>query len=95
MLTDLVEDVEHGDVLVDGDGALVVEQQVEDVGHGGGHPAAALVEELAEALGAVRVGVAGRRVLDAEAALQHQRAQPTVLAFPPNQWPKQNTIAFR
>merc|ERR1719259_467147 len=66
----LVADVGQRDVVVDLDGALVVLQQVHDVGHGGRHPPPALVEELSERLRARRIGVRGSTVLHAVASLQ-------------------------
>ena len=47
----LVSDVENGDVRVDFDHIFVVRKQVKNVGNGGGHPSASLVEKLIEAFG--------------------------------------------
>ena len=72
----LVDDVKEGDVVVVLDDALVVGEEVGDVGDGGGRPAAPLVVELGEALGARGERVAGGRVLHSPPLLQQQRAQP-------------------
>lgn len=55
----LIRDIWQGDVIVDFDGFLVVHEKVHDVGHGGGHPATTLIEELVETLGTVSVSVTG------------------------------------
>ena len=77
----LVSDVGQGDVVVDLDRALVVHQQIHDVGDGRRHPATTLVVELAESFGSVGVGIGGGRVLDPVASLQQEGAQPPVLAL--------------
>ena len=81
---ELVADVREGDVVVDLDRVLVVHEEVHDVRHGGGDPAAPLVVELGEALRAVRVGVARGRVLHPVPALKQQGAQPTILSCTDN-----------
>jgi hypothetical protein len=62
--TYLVQNIEKRNVVVDSDSPFVVHQQVHDVGHGGRDPPSSLVVEFVEAFRAVRVGVAGRRVLN-------------------------------
>ena len=77
----LVDDVEHGDVLVPLGDVSPALQQVDDVGHGGRRPASSLVVELVEAFRSEGVGVGGGAVFHTVALLQQQRAQPAVLAW--------------
>ena len=68
--TDLIDDVEHGDVFVPLGDVPPALQQVDDVGHGGGRPASSLVVELVEAFRGVRERVRGGAVLHAVPLLQ-------------------------
>lgn len=70
----LVDNVREGDVVVDGNGALVVTKQIHDVGHCGRGPPTTLCVELAEAFRAVSVGIGGSTVLNTVASLQEQGA---------------------
>ena len=66
----LIEDVEHGDVLVALGDVSPALQQVDDVGHGGGRPASSLVVELVEAFRGVGERVRGGAVLHPVSLLQ-------------------------
>ena len=49
-ISDLVHDVQNGDILIDLGDILVVRQDIKDVCDCGRHPTSALVEELIETL---------------------------------------------
>jgi hypothetical protein len=55
--------------------------QVHDVGKGRRHPPSPLIVKLSESLRASSERIGGRRIFNSPALLQHQRAQPTILAL--------------
>ena len=68
--TDLIKDVQQGDVLVTLSDVSPALQQVQNVGHGGRRPATSLVVEFVEAFRRIREGVGSSAVLHAVTLLQ-------------------------
>ena len=76
-----VADEEAADACVDPEHVAIVLEEVEQVGDGGGYPAAALVVVLVEGFWRIGLGVGGGHVADEVALLDDEGAEPSVLAL--------------